>query len=84
MDLKRFLDRTFLQIGKGKVVENTFITAVKNTLNLTLAFKNIVVQKNTVFIKGDRVIKNEIVLNKTKILQEVRKINPKIKIDNIT
>lgn len=54
-------------------VREKVIEIIKNEINITIDKKNISIRNNSIFIKTKPIIKNELFINKEKLLHELKK-----------
>jgi len=81
--LSSFLDRFKKFTSPNKVIYETIIKVLYNTLRVKLNKSSIKIENKVLYIKSNPVVKNEIFLHKKQILQTLKKKLKKQTINDI-
>lgn len=71
-DLRQYLQKFQTIQAPDRTVRNTFIKVVERTCGITLKNYEVSVQRTTIFVTTNPVVKSEIILRRAAILRECR------------
>jgi hypothetical protein len=75
----KFKSFALVELRKREVVSKVIENLTKHKLNL----KDISIKEGIINIKSNSVLKNEIFIKKTKIIEEIKKASPELKVKDI-
>lgn len=80
-NLSSFLEKFKSFLLSDKNQKNAISNVIFNIVGVILDHKNIDIKNNKIYIKTSPIIKNQIFMSKTKILSELKTINPTVFLD---